>query len=172
MLEHKVSIFIMPFPTVSHKIALETMASGIPILSYNGTTRMSHCDFIYPESLTWKTIQEFLRKLSSLEPDLLQDQSERSRNFFEKNNSFKMLEDYFLNERNFKDVSSVKANIYDKYIAEATAFDIKSIKKYKSIKLFFFNFIMSTFLLIINLFFIRNKRERIAKIANKISKIN
>ena len=100
-IDNKIDIFIEPFPIVSYKMTLNALAVGLPVLSYNGNTRLSKLDFIYKNNLCWATVEEFINILKSLSSEILSKQSEEALTYFNNNHRIEILQDYFLNEREF-----------------------------------------------------------------------
>ena len=101
MLEHKVDVFLEPFPTISYKITLEAMSVGIPVIVHNGYTRINSVDFVPKSCLSWNTKEDFLLTLSSLSADTLLEQSEQIMQYYSVNHDVEVIKPFFLNEKSF-----------------------------------------------------------------------
>ena len=116
IVDNKVDVFIEPFPTVSYKITLDMLMGGIPIIAYDGNTRMSTMDFVYPGNLKWKTPADFIQKIESLDSDALSDHSKKSIEYFSNNHKNRAVKDFFRDEICFApilDVNIVDGKIHD-----------------------------------------------------------
>ncbi len=116
VIDNKVDLFIEPFPIVSYKITLDVLMGGIPVIAYDGNTRMSTTDFIYPECIKWRNPADFIQTIESLDADTLLAHSEKSIEYFEKNHKKDTIKDYFRNEVCFtpiRDIEIVDGKIHD-----------------------------------------------------------
>ena len=75
LLENNVDLFIEPFPVVSAKISLIVQSVGVPILRYDGITRLSFADFVYDKAFTWKNTEEVFDILTSVSKETLEKHS-------------------------------------------------------------------------------------------------
>ena len=120
LLENHVDIFIEPFPVISYKITLEVLSVGIPIIAYEGRTRISKIDFIYPDYLAWHNKDEFLDILGGIQADTLLDHSKKSLNYFNNTHDIAVVSPYFLKEKQFSTPSCV--SLADNTIHEVAEF--------------------------------------------------
>lgn len=94
--DNHVDLFLEPFPIVSYKITMDVQMCGIPILAYNGLTRMSIVDFTYPDSLKWSSKSELLDIVSSLDSETLMRHSVKSKEYFLSHHSSDAVGGYYL----------------------------------------------------------------------------
>ncbi|TCL42572.1 glycosyltransferase [Harryflintia acetispora] len=97
LLAQHVDVFIEPFPVVSYKLSLEVMAAGIPIVAFNGFTRLSNPDFIYPGAMLWNTSEEFIETLNNIGSKELMEHSAKAKSWFENNYSYEKVYTYLQN---------------------------------------------------------------------------
>lgn len=136
MIENDVDIFIEPFPIVSYKLTLEMHSAGIPTIVKKGNTRLSTTDFIYENSLTWNSENDFVHTLVNLDKSTLEQHSKLARDYYLANHSPDKLLEYFVNEKSFPITKSIR--IYDSKLI-----DIKNVerllqdepKRYQKLKL-------------------------------------
>jgi len=96
LMESNVDVFIEPFPTVSYKITLDALMAGIPVISYDGHTRMSTVDFIYQGNLLWNSEEEFINTLSNITSEELVKHSRLSKDYFEDNHSVDTVKSFYV----------------------------------------------------------------------------
>lgn len=72
LLSRHVDIFIEPFPVVSYKLTLDAISVKIPVIRFNGITRMQIADFLPEDCLSWSHPDELIAILSSLTKRQLQ----------------------------------------------------------------------------------------------------
>jgi hypothetical protein len=101
LLKKHVDIFIEPFPVVSYKVTLETLAAGIPIIAQKSIRRMGRLDFIYSGNLLWKSRQDFLDTLSSLTKEQLSEHSRLSLEYIKTTHSKEVVFPYLSDEKLF-----------------------------------------------------------------------
>ena len=111
VIDNKVDVFIEPFPTVSYKISMDMLMGGIPIIAYDGNTRMSTMDFTYSDNLRWKTPTDFIQKIESLDSDTLSKLSVKSIDYFNRTHRKGAVEEFFRDEVCFTPINEV--NIAD-----------------------------------------------------------
>lgn len=105
MLQHRIGLFISPFPIGSIKLNLQCEAAGIPMLVYDGgLTRIEKNDFLHPDVLKWKNRKEFYGILRSLNKDALLDLSAKGQKWFKTHNELGMLMPYMMFDRCFDSV--------------------------------------------------------------------
>lgn len=101
MLENEIDVFVEPFPTISYKISLDVMSVGVPIIGYDGTTRLKNLDFLYDGYMKWKTPEEFINTLLNANDVLLLDQSRKAVEYYNAYHDVEVVKPYFVNEKNF-----------------------------------------------------------------------
>lgn len=116
LLENGVDIFIEPFPVVSAKISLIVQSIGIPVIRYEGTTRLSVADFVYEDAFSWRTKSDFFDLLLSLDNATLIHHSALALKHFKECHSLEVVGPYIRENRSF----SVTCNheFYDDVIHE------------------------------------------------------
>jgi glycosyltransferase involved in cell wall biosynthesis len=101
LIDRSVDIFIEPFPKVSHRLTLDVLSYGIPIISFDGMTRMSFNDLIYVNSLKWRTQHEFVNVLSKLDESILREHSQKSMAYFNCTHDFDVIKSKLITEHGF-----------------------------------------------------------------------
>jgi len=105
IIENKIDFFIAPFPVGSTKLKLLMMSAGIPLLVYaGGITRLEQIDYLHPEVLKWDTIDSFTNVISHINSYILEYQSMRQKDFFNKNNNLNLLAPYIIFDKEFESV--------------------------------------------------------------------
>lgn len=97
--ENNIDLFIEPYSVVSYKITLDALCAGIPTIVKTGKTRLSLCDFIYNNHLSWDKFEDLLEILSNLDSKTLKNHSKKSRDYFIKNHSFAACSSYLTDEK-------------------------------------------------------------------------
>lgn len=82
LLSLHVDIFIEPFPIVSYKLTLDVISAKIPVIRFNGITRMQIADFLPEDCLSWSQPDELITKLSSLTKEQLQEFSNSAYRYY------------------------------------------------------------------------------------------
>lgn len=101
LLKNHVDVFIEPFPVVSYKLTLEVLSVGIPIIAWNGFTRMEITDFVPEGTMFWRDKAEFLSLLTGLERETLKDKSMQCLKCFEMSHSMKAISGFLHANRTF-----------------------------------------------------------------------
>lgn len=120
--DSKVDLFIEPFPIVSYKITLDALMCGIPIIAFDGDTRMSTVDFMYEGSLHWRTRENLLRIIGGLTPEVLLEHSRRSKEYFAHTHKKSVVESFYKENRGIPAV-------LDCFSTDNTAHDIRGYEQ-------------------------------------------
>lgn len=107
MLDAHIDIFIEPFPVVSYKMTLNMFSAGIPVFAYNGSTRISKMDFIYPDCLLWNSPTDFFFQLEHIDAFTLLEHSKKGKEYFNSTHSITALKQYVITETPFMMPSNV-----------------------------------------------------------------
>lgn len=86
LLDYKVELYISSFPLGGGKATLEAMAAGIPLLMHQSYRSRFHGgeDLAYPEAFVWRTPQELLEIVGSVDSRVLSEHSTRALAHYEK----------------------------------------------------------------------------------------
>ena len=87
LLDRCVDAFICSFPVAVPELTLEVMSVGIPVVSYDGLTRISRNDTIYEGCLQWRTREEFHSLLYGISAEKLREHSKLSQKYILDNHS-------------------------------------------------------------------------------------
>ena len=81
--DNNVDIFIAPFPVTSGKILVQLEGAGIPVICYDGDTRIECNDFVSPDALYWRDVDKFLETIKGLDAEKLMQISKKEKEFFD-----------------------------------------------------------------------------------------
>lgn len=135
LIENDVDLFIEPFPIVSFKISMDMMMRGIPIISFDGYTRMSKMDFTYEGSLKWRTVDDFYTTICSLSRDSLLFHSKKSSEYFYTHHDREVVREFFIGLRSFETIPNINCtdNVINYAEDFSRLFDTKLITKHNEI---------------------------------------
>lgn len=94
LIKNHVDLFIEPFPTVSYKLTLNVLSAGVPVIAWRGIKRMSVTDFVPADSLFWRTKEELVDQIKTLDRAKLEALSESASAYFAEFHAFDIVRSY------------------------------------------------------------------------------
>ena len=122
LIDEKIDLYIDSFPICGVRSTIEAMGAGVPIaIHHNYVTPFWFNDSVYPEARIWTEPEEFKNWLATLNPAMLEKQSQLAREFYLVHHHPTLLKTFLLNIKE-KSVEQTIKSAEDYYIDPLRAF--------------------------------------------------